>query len=142
MNEEQARQFGAYVKNHRLRMKMSGRELARAAGIDTATLVRLEQGRYRVPRPETLKGIARALELPLADVFTLAEYVSAYDLPTLAPYLRAKYSDLPGDAVKAVNDYFERIAAEYGLDVTGPGLGEDETPITRPEDIPPEDLLG
>ncbi len=142
MNEKQASQFGAYIKYHRLEKKMSGRELAREAGIDSATVVRLERGHYRTPRPETLKGIAHALGLPLTDVFTMADYVSAYDLPSLTPYLRAKYGELPEDAVQAVNRYVERIAVEHGLDIGGPLPGEDEQPTTRAEDIPPEDLIG
>lgn len=142
MNQEQARRFGEYIKYHRQEKKMSGRELARQAGIDTATLVRLEQGRYKAPRPDTLKGIAHALDLPITDVFTMADYVPAYDLPGFAPYLRAKYGQLPEHAVTAIDRYFARIAAQNGLDVAGPQPGEDERPVTRPEDIAPEDLEG
>ena len=52
MNKEQARRFGDYIKYHRQEKKMSGRELARQASIDTATLVRLEQGGFAQDDPE------------------------------------------------------------------------------------------
>lgn len=120
---------------------MSGRELARRAGVDTAYVVRLEQGHYRAPRPDTLKNIAAALRAPISDLYALADYVIPADLPHFGPYLHAKYALLPQEAIDSINEYFAQVAATHGVDITaGPEPGEDEAPFTRVEDIDPQDL--
>lgn len=141
MKEEQARRLGEYVKKKRLERRMSNRQLSTAAGVDSGYISRLEQGAYQTPRPEKLRGIAKALKIPVADLFAMADYVMPYDLPNFGPYLRAKYGDLPEETVSALDTYFERITADHGLELTGPALGEDERPVIRAEDIPAEDLV-
>ncbi len=131
MNETKAVQFGIYLREQRRSQHLTTRGLAIKAGVDVATLVRLEQGKYRAPRPGTLKAIATALELPLADVFALADYVVPYDLPSFSPYLRAKYGDLPAAAVSDLDQYFKKLIDKHHLDLEGPRPGEDEV---RPGD--------
>jgi transcriptional regulator with XRE-family HTH domain len=126
MNETMARQFGEYLHEQRSKQHLTIRALAARAGVDTATLVRLEHGKYRAPRPDTLKGIATALGLPLADVFALANYVVPYDLPSFSPYLRAKYGDLPAAAIADLDSYFRDLVDQHHLDLKGPAPGEDE----------------
>jgi transcriptional regulator with XRE-family HTH domain len=126
MNETTARQFGDYLRKHRTDQHLSVRALATRAGIDHATLVHLEHGKYRTPRPDTLKGIATALGLPMADVFALANYVVPYDLPSFSPYLRAKYGDLPAAAIADLDSYFRDLVDQHHLDLKGPAPGEDE----------------
>lgn len=127
MDENSARRFGDYLRRHRKEQKLTSRGLAEKAGIDIATLVRLEQGKYRTPRPDTLKGLASALGLPLADVFAMAGYVVPYDLPTMTHYLRAKYDTLPEEAIASMDDYFQALLDQYGLNLNGPLALEDET---------------
>jgi transcriptional regulator with XRE-family HTH domain len=141
MKEEQARRLGEYIKKLRAERGMGNRELATKAGVDTAYISRLERGFYKSPRPDSLRGIAKALGIPLADLFAMADYVMPYDLPNFGPYLRAKYGDLPEEAVSALDAYFDRITADHGLNPAGPAPGEDERPVTRAEDIPAEDLV-
>ena len=126
MDENSAKRFGDYLRRHRKEQKLTSRGLAEKAGIDIATLVRLEQGKYRTPRPDTLKGLASALGLPLADVFAMADYVVPYDLPTMTPYLRAKYGSLPEEAITSMDDYFQQLLDQYGLNLKGPLASEDE----------------
>lgn len=127
MDENSAKQFGDYLRRHRKEQKLTSRGLAERAGIDIATLVRLEQGKYRTPRPDTLKGLASALGRPLADVFTMAGYVVPYDLPTMTHYLRTKYGSLPEEAITSMDDYFQQLLGQYGLNLNGPLAYEDET---------------
>ena len=127
MDETSAKRFGDYLRRHRKDQKLTSRGLAEKAGIDIATLVRLEQGKYRTPRPDTLKGLATALGQPLADVFAMADYVVPYDLPTMTPYLRAKYADLPEEAISSMDAYFQTLLDQYGLDLNGPAAHEDDT---------------
>lgn len=62
-----------------------------------------------------------------ADVFALAGYTSPRQLPTLRPYLRAKYGELPEQAVRDVEAYLARLQQQYGTD-SRPTDGEDELP--------------
>jgi transcriptional regulator with XRE-family HTH domain len=126
MDENGAKRFGDYIRRHRKQQKLTSRGLAERADIDIATVVRLEQGKYRTPRPKTLEGLSSALELPLADVFAMADYVLPYDLPTMTPYLKARYGFLPEEAISSLDAYFRTLLDKYGLDLNGPAAREDE----------------
>lgn len=140
MQDSKSKTLGTFIKDKRIEKGMSGRELARRAGVDTAYVVRIERGEFRSPRPDTLKNIASALNMPITDLFALADYLIPGELPHFAPYLRAKYAELPVEAIESITEYFSRVAAEHGVTVAGPANGEDEVPWTRAEDIDPEDL--
>lgn len=96
-----------------------------------ATIVRLEQGAFAEPRPETLRVVAEALGVSLADVFAMADYVVPDELPAFTPYLRTKYRDLPAPAVEELERSFKRIAKRHGFNPAGPAPGEDEQPEER-----------
>lgn len=127
MDHDTAHRFGEYIKGLRQERKLSIRKLASKSGIDSGGLTRLEHGKRRAPRPDKLKALATALEIPLADMFAMAGYTVPYDLPSMAPYLRARYGHLPEETLSAVNGYLERLIDEHGLDPGGPLDFEDET---------------
>jgi hypothetical protein len=54
------------------------------------------------------------LRVPVADLYGLAGYEIPEGLPTLQPYLRAKY-DLPPEAVADLERYFELLRNYYGV---------------------------
>ena len=63
------------VKEHKLQLRewrlsraLSQEELSSLAGIERATLARLEQGK-QAPRPGTVRKIAKALEINPIDLF-------------------------------------------------------------------------
>lgn len=118
-------QFGDYIKNLREERRLSVRGLAAKAGISSGALSRLENGK-RSPQPETLKALATALAVPLSDMFAMAGYTVPYDLPSMSPYLRARYGHLPEGALTSIDDYLKRLIDEYGLDPGGPLALEDE----------------
>lgn len=124
MTPEQAAELAKYLKEHREAAGVSQRQLAKQVDIAQAQLVRLEQGLVLNPRPEVLAGYAEAIGVPAADVFSMARMPLARGLPTLRPYLRTKYRDLPpedADKVEAlVNELMERHRSN------GPTAGEDE----------------
>lgn len=128
MELRKAQELGRRLRQRRQQLGLSQRELGRRAGVDDATVVRLEQGLFAAPRPDKLSRIAHALGLSLADVFALADYVVPSELPTFTPYLRAKYGRLPAGAVDELERYFDTLAARYGIDPAGPAPGEDEQP--------------
>lgn len=124
MDEDQAKELGRYLRRHREAAGLSFRQLAAAVDIDPAQLVRLERGGVAFPRADLLGRIASELRLPVADVLTLAGYPTSRQLPNLRPYMRAKYRNLPPEAVDEVEAFIEDLAKRHGGN--GPASGEDE----------------
>ncbi len=122
MTPEQARALGAFIRRQRLALGLSARELARRAGI--ADVIRIEQGILLNPRTDSLRAIAQGLDVPLNDLLAAADYVPAKELPTFRPYLRAKYKDLPDEAVAEMEQFLGRLQRKHGSG--GPLDGEDE----------------
>ena len=54
----------------------------------------------------------------------MTDWLPSKELPSFRPYLRAKYHDLPPDAITELERNFADIARRYGTD--GPQDGEDE----------------
>ena len=125
---DQAAKLGRRVRDRRKELGLSVRQLADQAGMNFATVSRIEQGLFAAPGPDKLAGIADALDLSLADVFALADYAVPDDLPSFQPYLRSKYRGMPREAIDDLNKAFERIVRKHGYDPEGPKAGEDETP--------------
>lgn len=126
MKHDAGQQFGAYIKRLRTQQKLSIRALADKIGMDSGALTRLEHGKVS-PKPNTLKSLAIALQVPLADMFVMAGYVIPYDLPSITPYLRARYGSLPEEAIASADDYLQKLIDEHGMDPRGPVALEDET---------------
>jgi transcriptional regulator with XRE-family HTH domain len=134
MNPQQAKKLGRHLRRSREALGISARELARRADVDDSTIVRFEQGAFAEPSPDKLHRIARVLGLNLADLYVLADY-PVPELPTLGPYLRAKYRDLPPEAAEQLDAYAQRLAKRHGVDLSGPAPGEDEVPDPRPNGV-------
>jgi transcriptional regulator with XRE-family HTH domain len=96
------------LKRLRLERRMSIRSLAEVAGMDAATVYRIEHGDIASPRPQHLQRIAVALEVDVEDLYALAGYLVPSSLPSLQPYLRAKYN-LPPQAAKQIDEYFTAL---------------------------------
>lgn len=118
--------LGDALKQRRLDMQLSIREVARRSNINDANILRIERGDFAQPKPETLRALADVLGLDLSDLFALSGYVQPTTLPTFAPYLRSKYADLPESAACEIEASFAAIAAKHGYDPRGPRFGEDE----------------
>jgi len=128
MEPEQAKRLGTYLRETRRAKGLSVRQLGDLTDINDATIVRFENGSFTAPAPDELARIAEALDLPIADVFALAEYASPSELPSFTPYLRTKYRDLPDDAVEQIEKYVARLAKRHGVTLEAPAPGEDESP--------------
>ena len=128
MEPEQAKRLGTYLREARQAKGLSARQLGDLTEINDATIVRFENGSFNAPAPDKLARIAKALDLPVADVFAHAEYASSSDLPSFTPYLRTKYRGLPDDATEQIEKYAARIAKKHGISLEGPAPGEDESP--------------
>jgi transcriptional regulator with XRE-family HTH domain len=126
MTQEPTRQFSEYVRRLREGRKLSVRSLAAKASISGGELSRIENGK-RMPQADTLKTLAAALDVPLADMFAMADYVIPYDLPSITPYLHARYGHLPPDTLTSIDNYLKQLIDEHGMDPNGPHDFEDET---------------
>jgi transcriptional regulator with XRE-family HTH domain len=127
MTPEQAKALGSTIRRHRQHLQLSTRALAAEAGVDMATVVRIENGNFLTPAPEKLRRLATALQIAPTELLTEAGYVTASDLPSPMPYLRAKYPDLPAEAVERAERYLTRLMRDHGVSPDGPAPGEDET---------------
>lgn len=56
------------IKYHRRRAMLTQRELAKAAGVGTGTIARLENGTVHDPHFSTIKKLARVLEVNPRDL--------------------------------------------------------------------------
>lgn len=108
-------ELGRYIRTRRLALGLDVRTAAERAGIDHTYWHKLEHGRYRTPTPHYLKAVAKALDAPLTDLYGLVGYHQADELPSFAPYLRSKYTELPPEAVRDLERYYEMLRAYYGI---------------------------
>lgn len=128
MNPRQAKKLGAFIRSAREARSLSQNRLGEAVGVPNSTIMRLERGENLNPRADLLAGIADELAINLADVYGLAGYDAPNALPSLRPYLRSKYRQLPAEAADELERYAERLAKRHGVNLAGPAPGEDEGP--------------
>jgi transcriptional regulator with XRE-family HTH domain len=117
MTAKQAKAFGAYIRNRREAFGLSQTQLARLIETRDSTINRLEAGSISAPRPDKLTRIADCLQLNLADVFAMVGYAVPRQLPTHLPYLRAKYPDLPEDAIDEIDTHLRSVAEQHGVNI-------------------------
>lgn len=104
--------LGTCVRQARERAGLTLRNLEAITGVARNTLHRLERDQLDNPNPTTLRRLADALEVNSDDLFAFVGYRPSANLPSLAPYLRAKYQ-LPPDAVAEANEALRGILEKY-----------------------------
>lgn len=130
MKRDASTDFGGHLSRLRKERGLSIREVARRAHLDASSVTRLERG-LRTPFPETLRVLAPVFDVPLAEMFAAAGYLTPTDLPKMGTYLRVCYGDLSEEAIASIDSYVRRLIEEHGLDPDGPACLEDElaTPL-------------
>ena len=118
--------LGDIIRERRQDRGLSLRDLSQVTGIHPSYIGRIEQGLLKRPAPDYVQLLGQALDLPVADLFVLAGYQGAGTLPSLRPYLRAKYGPLPDSALIEVEAYLQRASGMAQTE--GPVDGEDEQP--------------
>jgi len=126
LTPEQAKKLADIFRTRRMQLGLSMRQVAAKTGFDIATVVNLEAATNLSPLPGTLRAIARVLDLSISDLFVIADWLPAGELPTLKPYLRAKYHDLDEAAIAELERYADRLIQRHGG--RGPINREDEQP--------------
>lgn len=113
------------MQRRREALGISAREAARRSEMHVSSYLRIERGEQSRPSTQSLNALAEALELPASDLFAALGWLPEDELPSLTPYLRTKYHELPEKAVHEMATYFRQLARKYDLS-DGPGPGEDE----------------
>lgn len=129
MTPEQSARLGTLLTNRRKQKGLSIPEVSRQAGIDRGTLWRIEKGMIHNPKAENLQSIGEVLDIPASDLFTTVGWVPSKQLPTIRPYLRTKYRQLPDAAVKEIEDYFDDVARRHGI-----SFDSDHGPIDKEDE--------
>ena len=95
MKQDETTTLGNYLREAREAKQLSTRELSRRTDVIQSAIVKIEVGRLKRPRADMLATLAAELDLPLGDVYALAEYTIPDQPPSFARYLRARYGSLP-----------------------------------------------
>jgi transcriptional regulator with XRE-family HTH domain len=90
-------------------------EMAEELEISRPYLTRLECGEKEHPSAVILSRIAKRLKVSASDLYALAGYMPAVELPSLAAYLRAKHPDWPKLVITEVDDYCDYLKHKYSL---------------------------
>lgn len=129
MTTDQLRQLATLLTAKREAFGLTIPEVSRLAGVNRGTLWRLELGMIASPKGENLQAIGEVLGISAGDLFATIGWMPPNDLPSIRPYLRSKYHDLPPEAVAEIEAEFDAVARKHGLSFTpgsGPQAGEDE----------------
>jgi transcriptional regulator with XRE-family HTH domain len=129
MNAEQAHRLATLLASKRGAAGLSPGEVARRAGIDKGTIWRIERAKIASPKARTLQAIGEVLSIPSSELFEIAPWVTPDELPTIRPYLRTKYRQLPPEAMQEIEAHFADLAKRYNIRFDtndGPQDGEDE----------------
>jgi len=124
VDEQHAKELGSYLRRHREAVGLTARALAAEVGTEHTKIIRIEAGRFVYPKADLLGRIAETLKIPTEDVLTMAGYPTGKKLPNLRPYMRAKYRDLPTEAVDEVEAFVAELQRKHAR--PGPRDGEDE----------------
>jgi transcriptional regulator with XRE-family HTH domain len=112
--ESKNQSLGDFVRARRESRGLDYYEAEQASGLDHTFWRKLEAGQYESPGPKSLEAIAQALQVPLEDLYALAGYEVGVRLPSLKPYLRARYH-LPHQAVAELERYFQLLRNYYDI---------------------------
>ena len=107
-------QLGDYVRDGRKSRGLTHKQAAERSGLDYTYWRKLEAGQYALPSPKALEAVARVIDCSVDDLYALAGYEPSGGLPTLKPYLRAKYH-LPPEAIEQLEGYFAFLRHQYGI---------------------------
>lgn len=108
-------ELGEFVRTRRESRGLDFYEAARLSGLDHTFWRKLEAGFYESPNPKSLRAVANVLKAPIADLYSMAGYELGRQLPSFRPYLRAKYVDLPSQAIADLERYFEFLRSYYNI---------------------------
>jgi transcriptional regulator with XRE-family HTH domain len=111
-DSEQEITLGSYLRSQRELAELSIRELARLSGVPASYITEIEGSKKTNPSAEILQKLAKVLEIDTADLFAFIGVTPSQGLPSVAPYLRAKYK-LSGDALREAEQQLQHIIEKH-----------------------------
>ncbi|MBH0779929.1 helix-turn-helix domain-containing protein [Nocardia bovistercoris] len=129
MNQDQAIDIGNFLRSKREDVGLSQAEVARRAGVDKGTVSRVESAQFTA-RTDNLQAIGEVVGVSLTDIFAAGGRIPSTDLPSIRPYLRAKYCNMPTELLEEIEGYLEQLARERGISFDGPLNDEDQYTTT------------
>lgn len=124
MKNKSERTFGSIIKEARADAGLSMREAAEDARISKSLLRFWELDQVEAPDLGKVLRLAATLSIEPLELCEAAGYDISGALPTVQPYFRSKYPNLPEAALRQIT----AITEKYGIDPnhTSPRPGEDE----------------
>jgi len=119
MADPEASQLGAYLKKLRTDRGLSLADVAERLEFDPSYLFRLESGASRKPHPDYLHRLAHFYGVLVEDLYALAGYTPATELPELPTYLRTKYG-LTEEAIRELSDFKDFLTERAADERTPP----------------------
>jgi transcriptional regulator with XRE-family HTH domain len=106
-------QLAALIRDRRTALGLTMQQLADRVGVTKSNVHYWESGEG-APKAALLEPLSQALEVSYEDLFALAGVARPDGLPTLTPYLRAKYRELPDEALAEAEAFFRDLESRYG----------------------------
>lgn len=107
MSPSKSKQLGRLVRQQREAQGLSIRELAQKARMNHSLIGFIETGE-RPATTDAIRKLARALRVPIEDLFALSDHMLTETLPDFEPYLRAKFA-LPDSAIRKLRADFDAL---------------------------------
>jgi transcriptional regulator with XRE-family HTH domain len=124
LTQSQANELAGILRTRRRQLGLSMRYIESMTGFNVATISGLEKASNLTPQPGTLKGIAHVLNLSVSDLYVITGWLPAAQLPAVMPYLRAKYRELPDEALAEVEALIATLRVKHGLEAPHQGEAE------------------
>ena len=110
-------EFGEYIKNIRESKNMTLNQVAIYSDISAAQLSRIENGKRGVPKPATIKNLAKALRVDYEELMDKAGYLKKEK----EDYINKDERDI----AKRLEQFKEEIENSDGLAFSGEPLSEE-----------------
>lgn len=108
-------QLGEFIKNRRIELDLSLREVADKAGISAAQLSRIENGLSKRPAEDTIERIAYALNSDVDNIALLAGVVREEAQSDVMKSLQSYYGEQMTFEELGVINLFNETRANYSL---------------------------
>lgn len=103
--------LGAFLKEQRIRLKMSLKDVQKRCGITDSRLSRFERGEGKMLDPLELKRLARLYDIDLVQIFVMAEYIDESDLEGYQMFFKGaeQLSDEERSSIQKQIDLFIKL---------------------------------
>lgn len=106
---ETASRLGSHLKQARNSKKLSLLQLSKIALVPKSTIGHIENGTIRRPRIEVLQALAKALELPVGDLYLLADHYPPDLLPEFPSYVASRHPELTAESINQLERHLRRF---------------------------------